>query len=78
MTTLAAAAGGDRVHRFWQSTLHPETITSEMFHNQKRDYFHDNPRRKGLVLHPTHWRWSSAQWYEARKGCGVPITPVLW
>jgi REP element-mobilizing transposase RayT len=78
MTTLATAAGHDREHRFWQPTLHPEAITSEVFHNQKRDYLHDNPRRKGLVLHPTHWRWSSAQWYEARKDCGVPITPVLW
>lgn len=78
MTTLGEAAGNDRKHRFWQPTRHPEFITSEKFHNQKRDYLHDNPRRKGFVLHPTHWRWSSARWYETREDCGVPITPVMW
>jgi REP element-mobilizing transposase RayT len=77
-TALSAAAGDDREHQFWQPTRHPEAITSEKFHNQKRDYLHDNPRRKGLVLHPAHWRWSSARWYETREDCGVPITPVMW
>ena len=77
-STLAASAGDDREHRFWQPTRHAESITSEKFHNQKRDYLHDNPRRKGLVLHPVHWRWSSARWYETREDCGVPITPVIW
>jgi putative transposase len=78
LTVLTEAAGDDRERRFWQSTRHPEAITSEKFHNQKRDYLHDNPRRKGLVLHPTHWRWSSARWYETHEECGVPITPVVW
>jgi hypothetical protein len=77
-STLAAAAGDDRQHRFWQATRHPVAVTSEQFHNQKRNYLHDNPRRKGLVLHPAHWRWSSARWYERQEECGVPITPVVW
>ncbi len=75
---LAAAAGDDRQHRFWQPSRHPEAITSVGFHQQKRAYLHDNPRRKGLVRHPVHWRWSSAGWYEAKEDCGVPITPVTW
>ena len=75
---LTDAAGDDRGRRFWQSTRHPEAILSEDFHRQKRDYLHDNPRRKGLVLHPAHWRWSSARWYETGEDCGVPITPVTW
>jgi putative transposase len=75
---LTEAAGDDRDRRFWQPTRHPEAITSEKFHKEKRDYLHDNPRRKGLVLHPTHWRWSSAQWYKTQEDCGVPITPVIW
>jgi REP-associated tyrosine transposase len=78
LNTLGEAAGDDGEHRFWQSTRHPETISSEKFHSQKRDYLHDNPRRKGLVLYPTHWRYSSARWYERREDCGVPITPVMW
>jgi putative transposase len=75
---FVAAAGDDREHRFWQPTRHPEGIRSEGFHNQKRDYLHDNPRRKGLVLHPSHWRWSSARWYEMGKDCDVPIIPATW
>src|SRR3989442_7575702 len=47
---FAQAAGDDREHRFWQPTRHPEHIETENFHAQKRDYLHDNPRRKGLVL----------------------------
>jgi len=118
---LAAAAGDDREHRFWQPTCYPEFIESERFHGQKRDYcsvkphfkgccshgapppcggnapterggyssvpshssltehyLHDNPRRKGLVLHPSHWRWSSARSYETGEDCGVPLAPVMW
>jgi len=75
-----AAAGSDRAHRFWQATRHPEAITTERFHSQKRDYLHDNPRRKGLVRWPGDWRWSSARWYETNRDadCDVPITPILW
>ncbi len=75
---FVAAAGDDREHRFWQPTRHPETIGTETFHKQKRDYLHDNRRRKGLVIHPADWRWSSARWYEAGKDSDVPITPVTW
>jgi len=77
-TVLTAAAGEDRSRRFWQPTRHPEAVTAETFHQQKRQYLHDNPHRKGLVLHPTHWRWSSARWYECQENCGVPISPVIW
>ncbi|GMW02129.1 MAG: hypothetical protein AMXMBFR84_32650 [Candidatus Hydrogenedentota bacterium] len=35
----------------------------EYFLRQKRDYLHDNPRRKGLVLYAEHWRFSSARYY---------------
>ena len=78
LRALGDKAGDDREHRFWQRSRHPEAVTSEMFYNQKREYVHDNPRRKGLVLHSAHWRWSSARWYETGEDCGVPITPVMW
>jgi hypothetical protein len=44
------AAGADRDHRFWQPTRHPEAIETERFWQQKFDYLHENPSRKGLVL----------------------------
>jgi hypothetical protein len=67
LRAFESAAGDDRHHRFWQPTRHPEAVESERFHNQKRDYLHDDPRRKGLVLDPTRWRWSSARWYATRE-----------
>jgi REP element-mobilizing transposase RayT len=77
-TTLRASAGRDRLHRFWQSGIHPEAIYTEFFWRQKLDYLHDNPCRKGLVREPHHWRYSSAaHWLEGQK-CDIRLTPIEW
>ena len=78
LQAFGAAAGDDREHRLWQPTQHRESIRSHAFHEQKRNYLHDNPRRKGLVLDAMHWRWSSARWYATGEPCEVPITSVDW
>jgi hypothetical protein len=31
------------------------------------DYVHANPVRKGLVVRPADWKWSSAGWCELRS-----------
>ena len=72
------AAGTDRIHRFWQTSRHPVAVQSEAFHSEKRNYLHDNPRRKGLVLDATHWRWASARWHATGQVCDVPLTMVQW
>lgn len=77
-STLANAASDDREHRFWQPSRHPESIRSQKFLEQKRNYLHDNPRRKGLVRDGADWRWSSAQFYVTGKPCDVPITPMAF
>jgi REP element-mobilizing transposase RayT len=56
-------AGKDRERRFWQPTQHPVGITSNGFWKQKMDYVHQNPCRKGLVLRPEDWRFSSARYW---------------
>ena len=78
--TLCAQATADRERRFWQPSRHPEAIQSEAFWQQKLDYLHDNPRRKGLVRAPEHWRLSSAGWYlaEGKEPAEVPITAIAW
>ena len=53
---LRDEAVADRERRFWQPSRHPESIIGERFWRQKLDYLHDNPRRKGLVRSPDHWR----------------------
>ena len=31
------------------------------------NYVHANPVRRGLVVAPTDWEWSSARWYEGER-----------
>ena len=78
--TLQEQASGDRERRFWQPSRHPEAIETEPFWQQKVDYLHDNPRRKGLVLSPSDWRWSSAGWYfsDGKIAPEVPLTAICW
>jgi len=74
------AAESDRSRRFWQPSRHPEAVTSRKFWEQKLNYLHDNPRRKGLVLYAEHWRYSSARYYIDGKDneAEVAISEIDW
>jgi hypothetical protein len=65
---------------FWQPSRHPEAVQGEHFWQQKLDNLHDNPRRKGLVHRPDHWRFSSAAWYlsDGAQAVDVPLTAITW
>jgi putative transposase len=78
--TLRASAPEDRERRLWQPSRHPEGITTGPFWMQKADYLHDNPRRKGLVLRGTDWRFSSARYFatDGLDPCEVPISRLEW
>jgi putative transposase len=71
-------AGKDRERRFWQPTQHPMGIISERFWKQKLDYLHYNPCRKGLVLAPEDWRFSSARFWMTRQENDVQLSAVGW
>lgn len=71
-------AAGDRQRRFWQPTQHPVGILSEKFWKQKMDYLHHNPCRKGLVLRPEDWRFSSARFWEKGQESDVKLSDVGW
>lgn len=71
-------AGEDRQRRFWQPTQHPIGIFSEDFWKQKMDYLHHNPCRKGLVLRPEDWRFSSALFWSTREKNDVQLSAVGW
>jgi hypothetical protein len=73
-----AHAGQDRERRFWQPTQHPVGIVSDRFWKQKMDYLHDNPCRKGLVLRPEDWRFSSARYWLTREQNDVQLSEVGW
>jgi REP element-mobilizing transposase RayT len=78
--TLSGQSTVDRQRRFWQPSRHPEAIQTEPFWQQKLDYLHDNPRRRGLVRNPADWRWSSAAWYqsEGKLRAEVPFAAIAW
>jgi hypothetical protein len=77
---FAELAGEDRNHMFLQPTLHPEAIETKSFWTQKRDYLHDNPRRKGLVERMEYGRFSSASWWlsDGQVGNDVILSVVEW
>jgi hypothetical protein len=77
---LTRSSGNDRDRRFWQPTLHPERIEAQPFYEQKRDYLHDNPRRKGLVARPEYWRFSSASTFlsDAPISNDVILSRIDW
>ena len=50
----------DSQYQVWQEGSHPQEITSDAMLQQKLDYLHDNPVKRGHVSAPEHWRYSSA------------------
>ncbi|MBY0231828.1 MAG: hypothetical protein K2W96_21280 [Gemmataceae bacterium] len=80
LDVMEKAAGLDRSRRFWQPTRHPVLIEKEPFWQAKFDYLHDNPRRKGLVLSPSQWRFSSAAYWmsDCQEPTEVPLVALDW
>ena len=58
-------------HQIWQEGSHPQAIASDEVMQQKLEYLHNNPVKRGLVAAPEHWRYSSAH-----EWCGG-VEPVL-
>ncbi len=58
----------DRVYQFWQEGVHPEWIQNEAMMQQKVEYIHQNPVKRGYVDEAEHWRYSSARNYAGLPG----------
>ena len=71
-------SGEDRRHRFWQSGIHPVSIYTHPFWEQKINYIHDNPRMKGLVREAQCWRFSSAKYWYYGGECDVLLSDIFW
>ena len=54
------AAHKQTAHQVWQEGSHPQAIMSDVMMEQKLEYLHNNPVKRGLVASPEHWRYSSA------------------
>ena len=51
----------DRAYQFWQEGCCPKAILNETMLQQKIDYIHYNPVKRGYVELPEHWCYSSAK-----------------
>lgn len=49
--------------RFWQRRFYDFNVWSFRKKNEKLNYMHFNPVRRGLVDHPKSWDWSSYRFY---------------
>jgi len=62
-----------RNYKIWQDGFHPIGLENEYFIKQKVNYIHDNPVRKGYVLKPEHWFYSSARNYAEYSNIAMSI-----
>ena len=47
----------------WQTRFYDFNVWSERKRTEKLNYMHQNPVRRGLVLEPEQWPWSSYRSY---------------
>lgn len=65
---LTVKFGSREVFKFWQAGPgYDRNITSKDELFEKILYMHRNPVRRGLVLNPQEWKWSSAGWYTGER-----------
>ncbi len=55
-------------YQLWQEGSHPQEINGGEMANQKLEYMHYNPIRRGYVDEAEHWRYSSARNYQDTPG----------
>ncbi|MCO6044856.1 transposase [Aeoliella sp. ICT_H6.2] len=58
----------DREFQLWQEGIKPKQISSDEMMQQKIEYIHNNPVKRGYVDDPIHWRYSSARNYAGVAG----------
>ncbi|MFG0244060.1 MAG: transposase [Phycisphaerales bacterium JB054] len=65
--------------RFWQrGGGYDRNIRDKDELVEKIRYVDENPVRRGLVVRPAQWAWSSARWHQGDHSGPVPIDPIPW
>ena len=57
----------------WQARFYDFNVWSERKRVEKLRYMHQNPVRRGLVLDPEQWVWSSFGWYWRQEAGAVRL-----
>ncbi len=66
----------DQEYQVWQEGFHPKVMLNDKTLNQKLDYVHYNPVRRGYVDKPEHWRYSSYRYYIGGESL-VPVEALV-
>ena len=74
----AQLAGRGSQHKVWQDEFHPVAIVTEKVFRRKLDYIHGNPVRKGLVMEPSDWCYSSARSCERDEPGPLELDAIEW
>jgi hypothetical protein len=61
-------------YQVWEEGSKPKQIDTDKVMDQKLDYMHNNPLKRGYVDDPVHWRYSSARNYAGLPGLIEVIT----
>ena len=57
----------------WQRRFYDFNVWTEKTRVEKLRYMHRNPVKRGLVLEPEQWKWSSFRWYAMRESGAVKV-----
>ena len=68
LKSLKPSHKSDSEFQLWEGGFHPKQIIGDQMMNQKINYIHQNPVKRGYVDAPEHWRYSSARNYAGSEG----------
>jgi REP element-mobilizing transposase RayT len=61
-------------HQVWEEGSHPQCVGNAVIMQQKLEYIHQNPVKRGYVEQAEHWRYSSAGNYAGQPGLIEVVT----
>lgn len=61
---------------FWQKRCYDHNCRSVESIREKIDYCHKNPVKRGLVLEPRDYEWSSFNWYAGKRDVPLMIDEI--
>lgn len=71
-----ASRTDSRLPQFWQKRFYDFNVWSRKKKIEKLGYMHTNPLKRGLVVDPRQWPWSSYAFYQRRGEILIEVDPV--
>ncbi len=74
---MARHANGKARFAVWKEQVRALAIYSEKKLYAMVNYIHANPVRRGLVMLPEEWSFSSWRFYECGEKVGLDVQPLI-